>query len=527
MRKLFLSFALLACIYAHAQKYWQQEVHYNIHVSLNDTGHSLKGFETIEYINYSPDTLRFLWFHLWPNAYKNQSTALYKQMKATGEVRNLENFNNQYYIDSLQFTVNDKLTVIEKDTGNIDIIKLILPSPLLPGKKITISTSFFVKMPPYFSRLGYQDQTYMITQWYPKPAVYDHKGWHPMPYLNQGEFYSEFGSYDVFITVPSNYVVGATGLLKTVAEAEQYKDIGRKRHAGDTTAKFQPHNNDNLKTLEYHAENVHDFAWFADKNFIIDYDTLKLPSGKIIDVFSYHQPASSWPWHKSIEFIKDAVLYYSNWIGEYGYPVVSAVEGPDNSSAAGMEYPTITLISLPRLSGSDSSGEEELDGVIVHEVGHNWFYGMLGNNERQHPWMDEGINSFYEFRYQAEKYRTNYFLRGRYREGFRKLSLEDFLPQIYKFFNERSASEAIEYSNPAEMPEAEYAEVEYIKAAAWLYLMEKSVGKNNFDKGMRAYFKDWKFKHPYPKDMQISLEHAIQKSLKNIFSLLYHQGRFN
>src|SRR5258708_6071775 len=127
-----------------------------------------------------------------------------------------------------------------------------------------------------------------------------------------------------------------------------------------------------LKTLDYHAENVHDFAWFADRSLLINYDTLLLPSGKIIDVFSYYHSNGNKEWLHSISYIKDAVLHYSKWIGEYDYPVVSALEGPGNTSSGGMEYPMITLITSPR------AHREDLDGVIAHEVGHNWFYVRLG-----------------------------------------------------------------------------------------------------------------------------------------------------
>jgi len=526
MKKIFFFFALIVRIDTQAQSYWQQEVHYVIHVALNDTTHSLKGSETIEYINHSPDTLSYLWFHLWPNAYKDQSTALYKQLVMLGQ-KSFDAFKDNGYIDSLRFTANDKaITTVKDSVGNIDIIKLLLPSPLLPGGKIIIATPFFVKIPPYFSRLGYEGQTYMISQWYPKPAVYDHDGWHPMPYLDQGEFYSEYGSFEVNITVPSGYVVGATGSLEIAAELSQYRDIGKKNLTTRGNTKYQSNKQENVKTLQYYADSVHDFAWFADKNFIINYDTLQLPSGKIIDVFSYHLPNGNSEWVNSISFIKDAVLHYSAWIGEYGYPVVSAIEGPDNSSAGGMEYPMITLISLPGLR-QKREANKILDDVIAHEVGHNWFYGILGTNERDHPWMDEGINSYYEFRYEAEKYRYNSLFSLIDQQRLKKMSTDDFLSVLYGSINETKIDEEIETPAAAFTSESDYASIEYNKAALWMYVMEKTIGKSNLDKGVRAYFNDWKFKHPYPEDMQKSMERATGIGLKNMFDLLYHRGSFN
>jgi hypothetical protein len=263
MKKTILLSVSFLWLSACAQDYWQQEVHFNIRVSLNDASHSLKGFETIEYFNHSPDTLNYIWFHLWPNAYREDTTALYRQLHKLGYADNPVNTETAGFIDSLQFTVNGGLTITEKDPNNIDFVKLILLSPCLPGQKIIISTPFFIKIPAYFSRMGYEGKTFLISQWYPKPAVYDQKGWHPMPYLYLGEFYSEFGSYDISITIPSGYVVGATGILKTADELNQYKDLGRKQNSGHKLAIYHATNPNQFKTLEYHADSVHDLFQYG------------------------------------------------------------------------------------------------------------------------------------------------------------------------------------------------------------------------------------------------------------------------
>ena len=205
---------------AHGQSnYWQQEVNYTITVSLNDKEHSLTGFEKIEYINNSPDTLRFIWFHIWPNAYKNDKTAFSDQLLENGKTNFYFSDKEQRgYINKLDFKVNNVTAELQDHPQHIDIVKLILPTPLPPQQKITISTPFHIKLPYNFSRGGHDGESYQVTQWYPKPAVYDKNGWHPMPYLDQGEFYSEFGSFDVSITIPKNYVVAATGELQSEEE---------------------------------------------------------------------------------------------------------------------------------------------------------------------------------------------------------------------------------------------------------------------------------------------------------------------
>ncbi len=209
---------------SYRMNYWQQEVNYTIDVSLNDKDHTLNGFEKIEYINNSPDTLRFIWFHLWPNAYKNDKTAFTDQELENGNTKFYFSDKEQKgYINRLDFKVNNITAETEDHPQHIDIIKLILPSPLPPHQKILITTPFHEKLPYNFSRGGHDGQSYQVTQWYPKPAVYDKNGWHPMPYLDQGEFYSEFGSFDVSVTVPENYVVAATGELQNAEEKEWLK----------------------------------------------------------------------------------------------------------------------------------------------------------------------------------------------------------------------------------------------------------------------------------------------------------------
>ena len=514
-----------------AQDYWQQEVRYDITVTLNDAGHSLKGFETLQYTNHSPDTLRFIYIHCWPDAYKDTTTALYRQLSRIEERKTkLKKMKEPGYIDQLAFTVDGVKASTEPHPRYADICKLILPAGLLPGQQITITTPFFVKIPSYFSRLGYEGKTYMITQWYPKPAVYDSKGWHEMPYLDQGEFYSEFGTFDVHITLPASYVVAATGTLQNPRELENYRHTGRvnlsnpatplhyRPGAGlpDTTSALRKNAMPAAtKTLDYHAAGVHDFAWFADPGLIINYDTLQLPSGRIIDVFSYFRPGGDKEWRHSISFIKDAVLHYSKWIGEYDYPAVSALEGPGNASSGGMEYPMITLITSPR------AGKEDLDGVIAHEVGHNWFYAMLGSNERQHPWMDEGINTFYEFRYEAEKYRSNTMLGAMIPDRIKKLGPDEFQDAIYNVISQLKAGEPIE--TPAEdfPSEFDYGLVVYAHTAVWMHLLQDAIGKDALAKGMQAYFTKWKFRHPYPEDLQASLEAVTNTSLAKLFQLLH------
>ena len=376
-----------------AQEYWQQEVNYKITVSLNDSNHTLSAFEEIEYINNSPDSLHFIWFHIWPNAYSGNKTAFWKQKLINFEVEEYFDYKeNAGYIDSLDFVIDGKKASWEYHPDHVDICKVNLPKVLAPGEKINISTPFFVKIPPSkYSRIGHAGESYQITQWYPKPAVYDKTGWHEMPYLNMGEFYSEFGSFDVSITLPSDYIVGASGNLQTQSELDWLNTKSQETYS-DSLITIIPEATAENKTIRYTEKNIHDFAWFVDKKFHVRKSEVKLPnSGRVVTTWAMFTDKQKNLWEEATTYINDAIHYYSLWNGDYPYSNCTAVEGA-LSAGAGMEYPTITIIGT---SGSARS----LETVIMHEVGHNWFYGLWGFNERDFPFLDEGMNTANQLRY--------------------------------------------------------------------------------------------------------------------------------
>jgi hypothetical protein len=522
MKKFLAAITCFITINVFAQSsYWQQQVNYKINVSLNDKNSSLKGWEELEYINNSPDQLAFIWFHLWENAYKNDSTAFSKQLlrDKKGDDR-LRKFKDRGFIDSLNFTVDGEKATLEYDPQNIDVAKLILPKPLQPGGSIKIQTPFYVDIPQYISRSGHDGQSYMICQWYPKPAVYDRKGWHQFPYLDQGEFYSEYGNFDVSITLPSQYIVGASGVLQNTNELKQYREIGAANVASSskTNATKYAAPSTPTKTLTYKGENILDFAWFADKDFVIRYDTLQLTSGKAVDVFTYHHPDGNKNWVNSTEYVKSGARAYSSYLGEYPYPVVQAVEGPKNEMSGGMEYPMITLITSPDAS------EPMLDAVITHEVGHNWLMGILATNERTHPWMDEGVDTYFQFRYEAEKYRFNSIFGDQIPTEIKQKSVQEFQALVYSALMRVPMEKAIDQPSEQFQNEDEYGIVVYVKTAIWLYELEQALGRENLDKAIHSYYDQWKFKHPYPEDMKAVFEKELGKDMTPYFNLLKREG---
>jgi hypothetical protein len=498
--------------------YFQQEVNYRIDVKLDDKKHELHGFISIEYINHSPDTLHEIYMHLWPNAYKNHKTALAKQLLEGGATEFYYSKEEERgYIDSLNFKIDDTLVRWDYDKEHIDIAYIKLNNPLLPEQKITITTPFKVKIPVgKFSRLGHDDKSYMISQWYPKPAVYDKNGWNQMPYLNQGEFYSEFGSFDVKITLPAFYRVGATGDLQTPSEIIFLDSLAAITQSLQVPEKdfFKFPKDEPLKTIHYKQNNVHDFAWFCSREYYVRKGKVELPnSGRIVTSYALFSEEGFNTWRNSIEYINDALYYYSLWLGDYPYNQATAVEGLLDAGG-GMEYPNVTVIT-----SMDDPFTLEL--TIMHEIGHNWFYGILASNERKHPWMDEGLNSYYEARYIHTKYPQVGIL-GRGQSGLAKflgLANSNHLTQFdlgYLFQARKNEDQTIELPSE-QFSEINYGVIVYGKAALAFTYLEAYLGREKMDEIMKAYYEKWKFKHPQPEDLRAVFEEKTGKDLSWFF----------
>ncbi len=506
-----------------AQSYFQQQVDYRINVRLDDVKHELHARQEFDYLNNSPQALDTIWIHLWPNAYKGHSTALCEQLDRMNNFRlHFATLEQRGYIDSLDFRVAPASLPVQwgYHPEHIDIAWLKLPSPLAPGSSITFSTPFRVKIPSAaFSRLGHTGQAYYITQWFPKPAVYDREGWHAMPYLTQGEFYSEFGSFDVSITLPANYIVGATGELQTATEVAWLDSMAASGDAMTQAARgsSRPEVSAAMKTIRYTQDKIHDFAWFADKRFIVQKGSVTLPrSGNTVTTWTMFTPKYAKVWADAITYVNESVRLYSEWIGDYPYSACTAIDG-GTAAGGGMEYPMITIINR-------TTDPFDLDVVIAHEVGHNWFYGMLASNERDHPWMDEGINSFYEMRYVETRYPNNHFtdLQGvpiDFLTRGKGITYHQQNELMYRFNARRN------WDSPPDSPSDEFGMLDYgttvySKSALVFDQLRGYLGEAKFDSCMQRYFADWCFKHPYPDDIEYALREARQQGQDGQFAAL-------
>lgn len=506
---LFLGSFLLA---AQPVDYFQQDVAYQINVELFPQTKMLKGTQHFTYTNHSKTALDFIWFHLYPNAFKDETTPFAKQ-----QVREKKTFyslsdssmrgwmNADFYIDGKKLT-----TELKADA--IDEIKVWLPKPLQSGESLTMEIPFEVKLPYIFSRIGFAGNFFSITQWYPKVVVFDKYGWHPDSYLDSGEFYGEYGTFDVSFTLPKNYVMDATGLIENNPEEQQFMDSlvveyknyltlsdsdrvayrlslpGKRKELLDYNHK---------KTVRYLADHVQDFAMFCSEDASVD----KKVSGDGVVSYVLIQPMNLDGWKNAATYALETVASYGKLVGKYPHPKASVVDGA-LSAGGGMEYPMITVISAP-----DFPGGHLLEDVIVHEVGHNWFQGILGSNERANAWMDEGINSYYESLTLENKY------------GFDKsfLSDPDSIPipfvknlirpigvrEYFKVALDIPTWTGIDLPNNLRAEEYDLGgntSILYQKTAFTMYSLKWYLGEERFNNMMQTYFEKWKFKHPYPED---------------------------
>lgn len=467
-----------------SQSYFQQEVNYQMDVSLDPEKNEYSATANISYTNNSPDALSEIYFHVWANSYSSTASEFGKQqlrMNQKGFQFHTEEEGGGY--TNLDFIVdNVELTYIYHEE-NPDITLVQLNEPIQPGETIIIQSNFAVKVPIFFSRMGRQDGYFQVTQWFPKPAVYDTEGWHQMPYLDMGEFFSEFGKYEVNISVPKDYKVAATGKQTTVENPS-----------------------DEVTTYSYEAEMVHDFAWCAYNDFKIEQSSVELPTGETIDLYVY-QVDDYDTWNDAMQYLKNAILFYSKEVGAYPYPQATVVQSP-GGTGGGMEYPMLTTIDT-------ESTEQAVDHVIAHEVGHNWFYGILASNERINAWMDEGINSFYD-----HKYNDVYYSKGSYDDMLPKFLqgdsdatiLESSLVWQCKRGRNQSCST---HCNKLNSINYGFSAYEY---PAWsLKYLESYLGEEMMSKCIHAYYDKWKFKHPKPADVENVFETTSGKDLDWFF----------
>jgi hypothetical protein len=509
---LFTSIGVSAQVSENEGDYFQQRVDYSIATILDHKKHELHANMEIWYTNNSPDILEEIHFNVWANAYSQVNTPMGKQLRQMGSL------DFQYCtpdemggIDSLSFNVNGSPVehAVMDEFG--EHVRLTLPEPLLPNDSVRIITPFRLKIPSgAFSRLGHVGSSYQLTQWYPKPAVYDKDGWHVMPYLTQGEFYSEFGSFEVSMMLDNSFFVGATGRMsdnQRMSLTERAKSTAIISEFPDNSF---PGGTRFVKNISFKQDSIHDFAMFMDRRFNVLHDTIVLPhSGRVVDAWVLFTNNNTDQWTKSMEYVKEGTRFYSQHVGDYPYDHITVVDGTI-SAGGGMEYPMITVINS---TGSD----RQLEKVIVHEIGHNWFYGILGSNEREEAWMDEGINSFYEVRYFEEKYGEDTEYSGLLSEV---VPDSRGLNELGYLFTAREHMDQELHICAHRYTPTNYGVMVYSKGAYMMQYLRSVMGTELFDSSMKHYYEKWKYRHPSPADLEQALEEHSGMNLDWFFKEL-------
>lgn len=451
-----------------------------------------KGKQELVYTNNSPDTLRKVFYHLFPNAFQPGSemdarlhfikdpdgrmvnkvkTADGKEVKQS-RIESLKP-NEIGYLKISDFK-QDGISAQTRVSGTI--LEVILPKPILPNSKTTFTLGFDGQVPVQIRRSGRNNSEGVelsMSQWYPKLAEFDFEGWHADPYIAR-EFHGVWGNFDVKITIDKDYTIGGSGYL------QDKNTIGHGYEDADVTVVYPK----KAKTLTWHfiAPNVHDFTWAADKEYT--HDIVKGPNGVNLHFFYKNNEKTTANWKQLEPLMVKVMDYYNHRVGAYPYKQYSFIQGGDG----GMEYAMCTLML----------GNGTLEGILgtaTHELGHSWFQHILASNESKHPWMDEGFTTYIEDsalnELKGDKKEANPF-KGTYAAYYSLVNSGKEQPQT-------THGDRYDENRP-------YSISSYVKGCIFLAQLEYVIGKESLDATLKRYFNDFKFKHPTPNDIKRTAE---------------------
>jgi hypothetical protein len=468
-------------------KYWQQRVDYRIVATLDPAKNEIRGRETIHYVNHSPDSLPYLWMQVEQNICEPASITNVLNQPPLVFLGSAFDFSCQGF-DSAPRLESLKIAGVDaKKTRFGTTLRVDLAKPLAPGASLDLEAAWHFNVPAMGAgRMGHDGPLYEIAQWYPRVAVYDDvKGWNHEPYIGAGEFYLEYGDFDVTLTVPREYIVAATGELANamaVLTTAQRLRLALARTSDTTIAiitaaeagnadRTRPASGTGTHTWHYTAKNVRDFAFAAGPDFRWDASGYK---GILIEAL-YRPKADKWP--EVGKMHREAVKYFSEQWFMYPYSHATTIEGP----IEGMEYPMLTFVP-------NSPNREDQFWAVMHEIGHQWFPMIVGSNERLYPWMDEGFNTFIDLANAAK-----YFAGTPYGDTIEVHPLRLYAEHA------TAGNEQPLIERPVEVRDLFWGG--YQKPALMMQMLRYEVlGKDRFDAAFRDYIKTWAFKHPTPAD---------------------------
>jgi hypothetical protein len=467
---------------------------YKIEARLDGARHLITGNETLTWTNTSQSAVDMLPFHLYLNAFKNESSLFMRS--SHGEMRGAKASDTGWgwiQVDSVMLAGAEQVAKLRyPNLPDETVVELPLAAPVQPGATIEIQIKFTAQLPEVFARTGYKGDFHLVGQWFPKIGVRVGETWECKPFHANSEFFADFGTYDVTLTVPNTHVVAATGVLVSAVDT-----AGQQR------------------TYTYRAEDVHDFVWMADPHMIIDKTTGRTPfvgQAKVedgtVEVRVYARPGHEAFARRHLQAAIGSIERFSHYFVPYPWPIMTVIDPPVDAAAGagGMEYPT--LVTTAGDSVFARPGVRIPEYVTVHEVGHNWFQGILASNEPVEAWLDEGVNEWADAHVMQDLYRpgTNGIEWGGWQADMLAL---------------RSAAGGDLSKLPSPIATASYAFVDnkaygqatYLAAAAVLSTLEKQVGTAKFLAAMKAYAKEFAFKHPTGRDFFATLERELGMEL--------------
>lgn len=488
-------------------RYWQNRADYKISARLDEQSREITASVTLHYTNNSPDDLDFLWLQLDQNMFAKDGRGRAILPVTRSRYGNLAaDFDGGYTISSVKFGDGRNAEYRINDTR----MQVDIPQPLkAAGGKVTLQIGYSYTVPFYGAdRTGVlptpNGDVFAIAQWFPRVCVYDDLlGWNVQPYTGPGEFYLEYGDYEVDITTPASHIVVFGGELlneKEVYTPEQVKRLQQARSSDKTVlirsaeevkqTTSRPTGKGEL-TWKFRLQNARDVAWASSASFVVDAARINLGDGQSALAMSAYPPESSGgnAWERSTEYVKASVEHYSSKWMRYPYPVAVNVA----ANVGGMEYPAIVFCSNRARGGS-------LWGVTDHEFGHIWFPMIVGNNERLHAWMDEGFNTF------LNKLSTAEFNKGEYMRPAQDVN------ELAKAYTHPVLEPVM--TTPQNMQERNIGDLAYRKPGLGITLLRDHIlGPERFDRAFRTYMRYWAYKHPAPDDFFRTIENVAGENL--------------
>jgi hypothetical protein len=479
-----------------------RNANYEITVRLDPEARTLEGSQVLTWRNIQADATDELWFHLYWNAWRNDQSTWMREARllgredAWGEIR--EEDWSSLEVSGIHLLGEDEAETVDlgsslryesPDDGNPwdrTVLVATLPRAVPPGETVRVEMTWEARIPGFFARTGYRGDFYFFAHWFPKLAVFGPEGWNSHQFHVATEFFSDYGIYDVSMTVPADWVVGATGLERD-----------RRR------------NDDGTMTHRYYEEDVHGFAWTTSPDFVVRTTRFEEPGLSPIDVRFLVQPEHLDQVDRHLDAARNAFKYYGTWYGDYPYGHVTIVDPAYGSRAGGMEYPTLftcgTRLFNPR-------GGKQPESVTVHEAGHQFWYGVVGNNEFEHAWLDEGLNTFSQIRTLEAAYPqlvwVNRYLpapgyRGRRSPGLLAIRLPEFA--IPRFVERIDRYRANATADDLDRPTFRYlpyaaSDLSYSKTALWLATLERHIGWDALQRILKTLYDRHAFGHATPED---------------------------